>query len=178
MSDQSTDMWEDYGQKRKKRKKRTTAGGLVGGKKDVLKPQKDKKDPTPSSPFNTSRVEAQIQIDDGRSIRSLGLGTSRPEEVEMIGARILMADLTPTGVIAFTEKKIRPGQLVQLTILDHRPFFCKARVKWVNEIMASSSVIWQNDRPFSFRIGFEFYAESAEEIERIRSYWQTTSEAA
>ncbi len=110
-------------------------------------------------PFHIKRVEAQIKI-----------VTKKANPLEDIStARVILNDLTPSGLGIFLPHPIMAGQEISITLEDPRQIYLRARVVWCMEIDAGSHVITVQQR-YSYRLGIKFLFESAQEQEAVKQF--------
>ncbi|MGK5089275.1 PilZ domain-containing protein [Bdellovibrionota bacterium FG-2] len=110
-------------------------------------------------PFHIRRVEAQFKV-----------VTKRANPLEDITtARVILNDLTPTGLGIFLPRPIMVGQEISITLEEPRQIYLRGRIVWCMEIDAGSHVISVNQR-YSYRLGIQFMFESATEKEAVKQF--------
>lgn len=101
-----------------------------------------------------TRVEGELSVYD--SFEKLAQPTER-----MI-VRVLLSDVTPSGVGVFAQSPVFPGSTISLTIPMKQPFYARARVTWCREVLErNSSIVSENN--FRFRLGLQFVFESEQD---------------
>jgi hypothetical protein len=107
--------------------------------------------------FHLKRVRAEIAVLEG---------IARPTLVAP--CRILLNDMTPSGILAFAQQQFVPGQKVAITLDAPRRFFVRGYVVACNRISMDTHVI--TGEPYEFRLAIRFYFESIAERDAVRAY--------
>lgn len=110
-------------------------------------------------PFHLKRIEA-----------SLLLNSSGEAGVEPVLARVILNDLSTSGVGVFAQSPIAPGSEISMAITEPMQLDIRARVVWCQEHSANSHVL--SATPFSYRMGLEFIVADPAEEQLIADFWK------
>jgi hypothetical protein len=103
--------------------------------------------------FHLKRAAADLAV-------SGGFGT----EVQIIPARLILNDFTPTGVTVFSSKPFQPGQRIALTLQDPQTFYVRGSVKACHLYSLQNGLISGQNFPYRVRIQFNFQSRTEEEM--------------
>lgn len=87
---------------------------------------------------------------------------------QVVRCRMLLNDLSPTGVGLFLESKVEIGGLVTLVLEQPRHMFLKGEVLWCNLYTLHNSVI--STDAFLYRAGVRFSFTTPKEAEEFKNY--------
>ncbi len=118
------------------------------------------------SPLHIHRVEAEIQL-------AMPANYSPPpgevvQEEPSIHTRLLLNDMTQTGVGLYSPIPFLPGQEIVIRLQEPRPFFLRGRIVWCREYSLKTNILSAD--PFNYRVGIRFVFESLEEERMVNSY--------
>jgi hypothetical protein len=108
-----------------------------------------------------------IRIDGELAIYSSFDDLSAP--IAKLPLRLVLSDITPSGMGIYSEKKFYPGACVSIHLPLRDQFYVKAKVVWCREALKNPSHIMAKHR-FKYRIGLEFYFASEAEKHSIRVF--------
>ncbi|MCM2324724.1 MAG: PilZ domain-containing protein [Oligoflexia bacterium] len=108
-------------------------------------------------PLHIKRVRAELKV--------VGHGTGQGAISE---ARILLNDLSPTGVGIFSNAAILVGQEIAITLQDPKRVYLRGRVVWCQEYDLHRHVI--SSSPFSYRMGIHFLFRNQEEEDAVKAF--------
>lgn len=81
---------------------------------------------------------------------------------EPIEVRVVLNDLSLSGIGLYAQERMLPGHTIRLTLEDPRKITVEGRIVWCNDEHIGSPVISAN--PYNFRIGIRFcFSTKAEE---------------
>lgn len=81
-------------------------------------------------------------------------------------ASLLLNELTPKGVMLFSDEAFAPGQRINLTLTDPKLFFVRGRIVGCQTITHDSKVI--RVKPIAYRIMVAFEFQNFYEREQVR----------
>jgi hypothetical protein len=134
------------------------------------KPKKSKKNKSAysQSSFHLKRVEAQITL---VSDNSLSVDQSQNHN----SLRVFLNDITPKGLLAFSQVSITANSTVKLALLYNKPFYCKAKVIGCNEYLVDSIVLSEEEK-YKYRLILEYIFENDIEKQRIKNFIKSLSQ--
>jgi hypothetical protein len=107
--------------------------------------------------LHIKRVTAQMVLMAGDPAES----ESEKTEPEKLSIRIVLNDITPTGVGIYVPRLLHKGQEGTLNMTNPMPVSVKFRVVWSREFNVDSHVL--TDQAFAYRAGLQFQFSSDEE---------------
>jgi hypothetical protein len=110
-----------------------------------------------SRPLHLKRVRAEVRINATQSA---------PQKIAE--ARVLLNDVSPTGMGIFSTIPFLVGQEVAITLEDPKRVFLRGRVTWCQEYDVDSHILSANS--FSYRMGIKFVFQSKVEEEAVRLF--------
>jgi c-di-GMP-binding flagellar brake protein YcgR len=94
--------------------------------------------------------------------------TTTGEQGESIEARVLLNDLSTTGIGIYAAQPMNPGEKVVITLEEPIQIKITGCVVWCQEQPACGAVI--TSEAFNFRIGVKFVFGSPEEEKALQDY--------
>jgi hypothetical protein len=114
-------------------------------------------------PIHIKRIDATIKLVDRNSKNS-----TQNTDLQEIHTRIVLNDLSTTGLGLFSPTAVEIGQELSLIITDPMKLELRAKVIWCQEHDANSHILSSN--PYSYRIGIEFILSSQEEQQSVKAF--------
>lgn len=96
-------------------------------------------------------------------------------ESTIIIVRVLLNDLTPTGLELFSPSPLMVGDVVALTLEQPSRIFLKGKIGWCAEVDHDSRIL--SATPYSFRAGMQFVFENVNEENSVREFCEMISES-
>jgi hypothetical protein len=103
------------------------------------------------------RARAEVRVSDGFT-----------GQIELYPARVILNDFTHFGLKIFTQKALRPGTEVALTLEEPRYFYIRGKVRWCHDLPFDQRVL--TDQPYRHRVWIDFNFSSSAEETAVESY--------
>lgn len=117
-------------------------------------------------PIHLKRVRAEMRLIPNKETHAQAATTD--EQGETIEARVLLNDLSSTGIGIYAAEPMNPGCKVVITLAEPIQIQITGCVIWCQEQPACGAVI--TSEAFNFRIGVKFVFGSPEEEKALQDY--------
>ncbi len=117
-------------------------------------------------PIHLKRVRAEMRLVPNKETHAQA--TTVSEQGEAIEARVLINDLSTTGIGIYASKPMNPGAKVSITLSEPIQIQISGEVVWCQEQPACGAII--TSEAFNFRIGVKFAFANPEEEKALQDY--------
>jgi len=117
-------------------------------------------------PLHLTRVRAQMRLVPTKETHAQA--TTLSEQGELIEARVLLNDLSTSGIGIYGSKPMNPGAKVVITLDEPIQIQICGEVIWCQEQPACGPVI--TSEAFNHRIGVKFIFANPEEEKKVQDY--------
>lgn len=117
-------------------------------------------------PIHLKRVRAEMRLVPNKETHAQA--TTVSEQGEAIEARVLLNDLSTSGIGIYASKSMSPGSKVAITLSEPIQIQISGEVVWCQEQPACGAVI--TSEAFNFRVGVKFVFADPEEEKALQDY--------
>lgn len=117
-------------------------------------------------PIHLKRVRAQMRLIPNKETHAQA--TTIGEQGQTVEARVLLNDLSASGIGIYAAQPMDQGSKVVITLDEPKHIQICGEVVWCQEQPASSGIITSD--AFSFRIGVKFVFANPEEEKALQDY--------
>lgn len=111
-------------------------------------------------PMHIKRITVELRKSPTEGVPAMG--------PELVQARLVLNDLSPSGIGVFCAEAMAPGQEVALMLSTPATIYLRGRVVYCQEHFSPSHVI--SETPFGFRAGIQFTFQSADEQAAVTKF--------
>jgi hypothetical protein len=116
-------------------------------------------------PMHLQRVRAEIRLVPPEEVH--GSVTTESPQGEICDARIMLNDLSVSGIGIYAAESMAPGLAVRITLQEPHMINVEGKVIWCQDELSASRIL--SARPFPFRIGIQFTFKTPEEENVFRA---------
>lgn len=117
-------------------------------------------------PIHLTRVRAQVRLIPNKETHAQA--TTVSSQGESVEARVLLNDLSVTGIGIYAGQPMDVGTKITITLEEPKQIQITGTVVWCQEQPAVGAVI--TSEAFNFRIGVKFVFANAEEEKALQDY--------